>query len=72
MRAILKPSQKECGLAKGNADMTDGRQIQGNWVDFSRKCAHPVLQEPHLRDLIKLDHMTRVNPEIDVQLQANV
>ena len=31
------------------------------------QCAHPILQESHLRDLIKLDPITRVNPDKDVQ-----
>ena len=30
MRARLKPSQKECGPARRDADLTDDRQIQGN------------------------------------------
>ena len=50
-----------------DADLTDDRQIQGNWSDSSHRCAHPILQEPRLRDLIKLDSMTRVNPDKDVQ-----
>ena len=53
--------------ARKDADQTDDRQIQGNWIDSSHRCAHPILQEPRLRDLIKLDPMTRVNPDKDVQ-----
>ena len=71
MRAKLKPSQQELGPAipaRRDADLTDDRQIQGNWIDSSHRCAHPILQEPCLRDLIKLDPMTRVNPDKDVQL----
>ena len=67
MRAKLKPSQQELGPAKRDADLTDDEQIQGNWIDSSHRCAHPILQEPHLRDLIKLNPMTRVNPDKDVQ-----
>ena len=58
-RAKLKPSQQELGPARRDIDLTDGRQIQGNCIDSSHRCAHLVLQEPHLRDLIKLDPMTR-------------
>ena len=53
--------------ARRDADLTDDRQIQGNWIDSSYRCAYPILQEPCLRDLIKLDPMTRVNPGKDVQ-----
>ena len=61
MRTNPKPSQQELGPARRNADLTDDRQIQGDWIDSSHNCAHPILQEPHLGDLIKLDPMTRVN-----------
>ena len=67
MKAKLKPSQQELGPARKDGDLTDDRQIQGNWIDSSHRCAHPILQEPHLRDLIKLDPMTRVNPDKGVQ-----
>ena len=70
MRAKLKPSQQELGPAKTarrGADLTDDRQIQGNCIDSSHRCAHPSLPEPELSDLIKLDPMTRVNPDKDVQ-----
>ena len=67
MKANLKPSQQELGPARRDADLTDDRQIQGKWIDSSHRCAHPILQEPRLRDLIKLDPMTRVNPDKDVQ-----
>ena len=58
--------------ARRDADLTDDRQIQGNWIDSSHeicdhRCAHPLLQEPRLRDLINLDPMTRVNADKDVQ-----
>ena len=46
---------------KGDTDLTDDRQIHGNWRDSSRRCAHPILQEPQLRDLMKLAPMNRVN-----------
>ena len=67
MRSSLKMSRQESGPARKDADLTDDTQIQGNWIHSSHKCAHPILQEPHLRDLIKLDPMTRVNPGKDVQ-----
>ena len=70
MRAKMKPSQQELGPAipaRRDADLTDDGQIQGNWIDSSHRDAHPILQEPRLRDLIKLDPMTRVNPDKDVQ-----
>ena len=70
MRAKFKPSQQELAPAipaRRDADLTDDRQIQGNWIDSSHRCAHPILQEPRLRDLIKLDPKTRVNPDKDVQ-----
>ena len=57
----------EIGPCKEDADLTDDRQIQGNWIDSSHRCAHPDLQEPHLRDLIKLIPLTKVNPDKDVQ-----
>ena len=60
MRAKLRPSQQELGPAippRRDADLTDDRQIQGNWIDSSHRCAH----------LINLDPMTRVNPDKDVQ-----
>ena len=68
MRANMKRCQHELGPvgpAKRGTDLTDDRQIQGNWIDSSHKCAHPILQELHLRVLIKLDPMTRVNPGKD-------
>ena len=34
---------------------TDDRQMQGDWIDFPRWCAHPILQESLLKELIKLD-----------------
>ena len=37
-------------------------------TDSFHRCAHPILQKPHLRDLIKLDPTTRVNPDKDVPL----
>ena len=70
MRVKFKPSLQEPSPAipaRRDADLTDDRQIQGNWIDSSHRCAHPILQEPRLRDLIKLDPMTRVNPDKDVQ-----
>ena len=70
MRARLKSSQQELGPvipARRDADLTDDRQIQGNHIDSSHRCAHPTLQEPHLRDLIKFYPMTRVNPDKDAQ-----
>ena len=66
-RARLTPSQKECGIAKKDADLTDDRQIQGKWIVPSYRCAHPILQELQLRELIILDPMPRVNPDRDVQ-----
>ena len=63
----MKPSQQELGPARRDTDLTDDRQIQDNWIDSSHRCAHPILREPRLRDLIKLDPMTRVNPDKDVQ-----
>ena len=50
-----------------DADLTDDKQIQGTWLDSSDRCARSILQEPHLRDLIKLDALTRVIPDKDVQ-----
>ena len=67
MRTKLKPSPQELGPASRDPDLRDDRQIQGNWIDSSHRCAHPILQEPHLRNLIKLDPMTRLNPDKDVQ-----
>ena len=36
-------------------------------TDSCHRCSQPILQEPQLRELIKLDPMTRVNPDKDVQ-----
>ena len=47
--------------------MTDKSSVQGHRIDSSHRCAHPVLREPQLRNLIKLDPMTRVTPDKDVQ-----
>ena len=58
--ARLKPSQKDCGPARRATDLTDDRQIQGKWID-------PILQEPELRELIKLDPIPRVKPDKVVQ-----
>ena len=46
-----KPSHK-CGPAGRDTDLTDDRQMQGNWIDSSHRCARPILQEPQLRDLV--------------------
>ena len=67
MRAKLKPSQQELVPARRDVDLTDYRQIQGNWIDSSHRCARPILQELRLRDLIESDSMTRVNPDNHVQ-----
>ena len=66
-RARLKSSQQGLDTARRDADLTDDRQIQGNWIDSSLRCAYPILQKPHLRDLMQLEPMTRVNPDKDVQ-----
>ena len=44
--ARLKPSQKERAPASRDADLTDDRQIQGNWIHSFYRFAHPNLQEP--------------------------
>ena len=67
MRAKLKPSQQGWGPAMREADLTDDRQDQGNWIDSSHGYAHLIPQKPHLRQLIKLDLMIRVDPDKDVQ-----
>ena len=67
MRARLKPSQKECGPAKREADLIGDKQIQGKWIDSSHRCVHPILQEPQLRDLFKLDPVIRDLPDKDVK-----
>ena len=63
MRASPKPSRKEYGLARRDADLIDDRQVKGNWVDYSHRCAHPILQEPRLRD--QFHHMTKVGLQIN-------
>ena len=47
--------------------MTDDKRHQGNCIDSSRRCAHSILQEPQVRNLIKLDPMTSVHPDNYVQ-----
>ena len=66
IRAKLKPSQKECGPDRRETDLTDGKQIQGDRVDTSHRCAHPLLQEPQLSDLIdflQADQLLLSTPE---------
>ena len=36
-RARLKPSQQKWGPTRRDADLTDDRQIQGNWVESSHR-----------------------------------
>ena len=43
MRARQQLSQTKCGPARKDADLTDDRQIQGNWIDSSYRCAHPCM-----------------------------
>ena len=53
MRADLKPSQQELGPARRDADLKDDRQIQGDWIDSSYRCAHPILRAtPQIPDQV--------------------
>ena len=61
--AKLEPSQQVLGPARRDADLTDDRQIQGNWIDSSHRCAHSILQEPHLRNMQAMGALeTRLPP----------
>ena len=67
MRARLKPSQKESGPSRRDTDLTDGRLIQSNWIDHFHRCAHQILQELQFKEMIKLDPISRVSSDRDVQ-----
>ena len=58
--------QPHAAPARTDADLTEDRQIHGNWIDFSQRYAHLILREQQLRGLIELDPTTRVNPDRDV------
>ena len=47
-----------------STDLTDNRQIQGNWIDLSHRSALPILQEPQLSDLIKLDPRAKLDKDV--------
>ena len=65
-RARLKPSQKECGHKRSDADLTGDKQTHGNWIAFSKRCAYPALEKSRFGNLIKLDSMTTVNSDKNI------
>ena len=57
---------REGHLARKDADVTDIMSIQGNWVPTENRSIDNLLCAPHLRGLIHLDPMNKVNPDKDV------